>query len=310
MLSATLPMPLAFASAASASTGFHRIGSAIGGDLSADSGRAHSNVTGPVTELHNVPFPTVDGHSELLDVYEPTTPAPAGGRPVIVAIHGGGWRRFSKNGYGSRVAGAFVRDGYVVVAPNYVLSAPRKPTWPVNFEDVQASVLWVRNNADALDINPSKIVAMGESAGANLAALLGTYSTHAEGDGISAPVDAVVAFSTPTDLTTLYNESPLAGFAAAQFLGGSPEQVPAGYVAASPIDQITAGDPPVLLVHGRQDPLIPVSQAEKMAAALTAAGVRNRLILVNGTHNLQFPVHYANLIPSVVEFLNDTWNDE
>ena len=59
----------------------------------------------------------------------------------------------------------------------------------------------------------------------------------------------------------------------------------------------------MLLIHGRQDPLIPVSQSEDMAAALTAAGVTNRLILVNGTHDLDFPAHYANLIPDVVEFL-------
>ena len=87
------------------------------------------------------------------------------------------------------------------------------------------------------------------------------------GGGVSAAVDAVVASSTPTDLTTLYTESPLAGLAAAQFLGGSPEQVPANYIAASPIDHVSPGDPPMLLIHGRQDPLIPVSQSEEMQAA-------------------------------------------
>ena len=92
-----------------------------------------------MTELHNVPFPTVNGQSELLDIYMPTSPATAGGRPVIVAIHGGGWRRFNKAGYGSRVADAFVQNGYVVVAPDYVLSEPGSPTWPENLEDVQAA---------------------------------------------------------------------------------------------------------------------------------------------------------------------------
>jgi acetyl esterase/lipase len=260
-----------------------------------------------MTVAHNLPFPTIDGQSELLDVYTPASPAPAGGRPVIIAIHGGGWRRFNKNGYGSRVADAFVRDGYVVVSPNYVLSAPRSPTWPENFEDVQAAVRWVRSNAGTLGINPNEIVAMGESAGANLAALLGTYSTRSTGSGVSAAVDAVVASSTPTDLTMLYSESRLAGFAAAQFLGGTPAQVAASYLAASPIDQISSGDPPMLLIHGRQDPLIPVSQSEEMHNALTAAGVRNELILVNGGHALDFPPHYPSLIPDVLQFLSSTW---
>lgn len=262
-----------------------------------------------MTELHDVPFPTIDGQSELLDVYSPTGPTPDGGRPVIIAIHGGGWRRLDKAGYGSRVADAFVQDGYVVVAPNYVLSAPGNPTWPANFEDVQAAVRWVRGNATTLGINSNEIVAMGESAGANLATLLGVYSTQTSGASVSAAVDAVVASSTPTDLTTLYSESHLAGLAAAQFLGGSPSQVPASYIAASPVDQVAPGDPPMLLIHGRQDPLIPVSQSRELRAALTAAGVRNELILVDGGHELDFPPEYPELIPDVLSFLNTTWKN-
>jgi acetyl esterase/lipase len=276
---------------------------------SLQSGRDYSETARPWDEIHNVPFATVDGQSELLDVYMPHTPAPDAARPVIIAIHGGGWRRLDKAGYGSRVAAAFVRDGYVVVAPNYVLSEPGQPSWPVNLEDVQAAVRWVRSNAGTLGINPNEIVAMGESAGANLAALLGTYSTQSPGDEVSSAVDAVVASSTPTDLTTLYNESPLAGLATAQFLGGSPEEVPARYIAASPIDRVSPGDPPMLLIDGRQDPLVPVSQSEQMQAALTAAGVRNELILVDGEHDLDFPPHYSNLIPDVLEFLDTTWKD-
>jgi acetyl esterase/lipase len=269
----------------------------------------HPSSAVPWTVVQNVPFPTVDGQSELLDVYTPRTPPPAGGFPVMVTIHGGGWRRLDKTGYGLRNANVFTRDGYVVVAPNYVLSAKGSPTWPVNFEDVQAAVRWVRSNAGTMGFNANEIVAEGESAGANLAALLGTYSTQSTGATVSSAVDAVVAVSTPTDLTKLYSESPDAGFAAAQFLGGSPEQVPANYIAASPIDHVSPADPPMLLIHGRQDPLIPVSQSKEMQAALTAAGVRNELLLVNGGHGLDFPAHYSNLVPDVLEFLSATWKD-
>ncbi len=257
-------------------------------------------------QFPNVSFPTVDGQFEQLDVYEPTSSPPTGGRPVMIAIHGGGWRRFNKTGFGERIASAFVSQGYVVVAPNYELSAPGKPTWPVNFEDVQAAVRWVRTNATALDINPNQITAIGESAGANLAALLGTYSNETGGAGVSAAVDSVIALSTPTSLAALYAQSPLAGRAAAQFLGGTPSQVPANYAAASPIDHVAPGDPPMLLVQGRQDPLIPMSQSVAMANALAAAGVPHRLILVNGGHNLDFPGRYANLIPQMLEFLRET----
>jgi acetyl esterase/lipase len=253
-------------------------------------------------EAQNVSFPTVDGQYEQLDVYEPTSSVPAGGRPVMIAIHGGGWRRFNKTGFGERIASAFVSQGYVVVAPNYVLSAPDVPSWPMNLEDVQAAVRWVRTNAVALDLDPNEITAIGESAGANLAALLGTYSP---GAGLAA-VDSVIALSTPTSLAVLYDQSPLAGLAVKQFLGGTPAQVPASYAAASPIDHVAPGDPPMLLVQGRQDPLIPMSQSVAMAHALAAAGVPHQLILVNGGHKLDFPDHYVDLIPQMLEFLQET----
>jgi acetyl esterase/lipase len=259
--------------------------------------------------LHNVSFPTVGGQSEQLDVYLPATPPPVGGRPVLVAIHGGGWRRFDKSDYGPRIASAFVARGYAVVAPNYQLSAPGSPSWPVNLEDVQAAVRWVRANADALGLNPNEIAAIGESAGANLAALLGTYSPSAASalDGVSAAVDAVIAFSTPTDLTSLYDESPKAAIAVVQFLGGSPQQVPANYAAASPVDQVSPADPPMFLVQGSKDPLVPHSQAGELAAALAADGVRNQLVVVPGGHDLDFPAHYSNLVHKILEFLDATW---
>jgi acetyl esterase/lipase len=269
--------------------------------------RRDSHASGDWTVTQNISFPTVDGQSELLDVYEPLTAAAAGGRPVLVAIHGGGWRRFDKSGYGKRIASAFVSKGYVVVAPNYDLSAPGNPTWPVNFEDMQAAVRWVRGNAGMLGINSGEIAAIGESAGANLAVLLGTGSPDGSVGGVSPAVNAVVAFSTPADLAALQSESPLAAIAATQFLGGTPEQVPENYVAASPIDQVSSGDPPMFLVHGREDPLIPVSQSKDLAAALGTAGVRHQLVLVNGGHNLDFPVHYSKLIPQILEFLDTTW---
>jgi dipeptidyl aminopeptidase/acylaminoacyl peptidase len=120
----------------------------------------------------------------------------------------------------------------------------------------------------------------------------------------------VIAFSAPADLDTLYAQSRWAGLAAAQFLGGSPERVPSEYTAASPIDHVAPGDPPMFLVHGRQDPLVPVDQSEAMSAALAAAGVSHQLVLVNGGHDLDFPVHYGDLTHSLLEFLSTIWNDE
>jgi acetyl esterase/lipase len=207
-----------------------------------------------------------------------------------------------------------VPQGYVVVAPDYPLSSPGNPTWPINIEDVQTAVRWVRQNAGTFNIDVGRIVAMGESAGANLADLLGTGSPSAgpAGSVDSAAVEAVVSFSAPTDLAALYAASPNAGFAVAQMLGGPPAALPGSYIAASPVDQVSPADPPTFLVHGAIDPLVPVSQSEELAAALTRVGVRNQLVVIPGAgHDLDFPVKTPrNLVFQILEFLDTTWNDK
>ena len=137
----------------------------------------------------------------------------------------------------------------------------------------------------------------------------GLFAAKARAAAVSSAVEAVVAVSTPTDLTALYHQTHYAGSSAARVSGRLSPQVPANYVAASPIDHVSPGDPPMLLIHGRQDDVIPVSQSERMHDALDAAGVRNQLILVNGGHDLEFPAHYSNLVPDVLEFLATTWKD-
>lgn len=259
----------------------------------------------------NITYTAVGGHAQQLNVYMPAGTPPPGGWPVIMAIHGGGWRSQTNLDYGNRVASAFVPNGYAVIAPNYVLSAPGKSTWPLNLEDVQNAVRWTRINAAMFKLNPSQIVAMGESAGANLANLLGTYSPwDASGPGVSAAVQAVISFSSPTDLTTLYQDSSQARKAVAQFLGGPPPVLPASYAAASPVDLVGPNDPPVFLVHGASDPLVPVTQSAELAAALTNAGVPHQLVVIAGGHNLDFPVRTPrNLLSQILEFLSTTWKD-
>lgn len=240
---------------------------------------------------------------QLLDIYTPTGPAPASGWPAVIAIHGGGWFRFTKDQFGSVVA-PLARRGFVVVAIDYQLAFPGSPSWPANFEDVRDAVRWVRSHAPQLQVDPARLAALGESAGGHLAALLGTYpdgpvvadlgspaagSGESAGDSaLSARVQAVVDFYGPTDLAELAATSVVGGSRAEEFLGGAPGQVPGRYAAASPLDFVSSDDPPMLLIHGGRDHIVPVSQSEQLARALSAAGVRNRLIIVPGAgHDAQ-----------------------
>jgi acetyl esterase/lipase len=253
--------------------------------------------------VRNVIYRDIPGDQQALDLMVPDGPVPEGGRPVIVAIHGGGWRRFSKEEYEPTVA-AFARLGYIVAVPNYQLSKPGSPTWPINFEEIQDAVRWVRSHATDLGANPNKIAAMGASAGGHLAALLGTDTTPTSSD-VSAKVQAVVDFYGPTDLAALQSESKDASGAIHQFLGTTPAQDPALYAAASPISHVSASDPPFLIVQGTVDPVVVESQSSKLAATLSAAGVPNQLVMIPGAgHGFGLKVGGHNLLSQVDQFLS------
>ncbi|WP_165221300.1 alpha/beta hydrolase [Aquisphaera insulae] len=270
---------------------------------------------GSMAVYRNIVYTSNAGRVQKLDVYVPGGDVPPGGRPVILAIHGGGWRKRTKDDYGARVASAFLSEGFVVVAPNYQLSRKGQPSWPVNLEQVETAVDWIKGRASQYGINPARVVAMGESAGANLAELLGTpprSDAENNSSGMVSAVSAVVAFSGPSDLNSLYKASPRAGAAAARFLGGTPSQVPDLYSAASPALQERKGGVPMFLVHGAVDDLVPLAQSMEMAAALKQFEIPYQLVVLPGLgHDLDFPVGTPrNLIPQILEFLAGTWKDK
>jgi acetyl esterase/lipase len=270
------------------------------------------------TMLENIAYEQVAGRHETLNLYLPRGTPPAGGWPVLMAIHGGGWRRFSKNEYGPKVAGMFVSKGIAVVAMNYTLSARGAPSWPANFEDVRNAVRWARASAGQFGLDPNQFAAIGESAGGQLAALLGTNpdgpitsgGDAALGDAygaVSARVDAVIDFYGPTDLATLEEQS-IAAPAVVQFLGGTPAEIPQAYADASPVDHVTPASAPMLILQGTADNLIPPDQPSALAGALTSAGVVNRQISVAGApHGFEFQASGRKFVPVILAFLRGVW---
>src|SRR5712691_3000594 len=102
--------------------------------------------------------------------------------PALVCIHGGGWRIGNRQQLDQSIE-TFAGRGYVAVTVSYRLAPQAK--FPAQIEDCKATVRWLRANAKDLKINPERIGALGFSAGAHLACLLGTTDERdgLEGDG-------------------------------------------------------------------------------------------------------------------------------
>lgn len=252
-------------------------------------------------------YRAVEGREARLDLYLPEGPAPRGGRPAVIAIHGGGWRGGSKSDV-KGMALQLAEHGYVVAAIDYRLSRPGRPSWPTNFEDCREAVRWLRRHAADYQVDPRRIVALGVSAGGHLAALLGTHPDDPNAE-TSAQVQAVVDFYGPIDLAGTATSQSLPSTPVALMLGENHTAHPRRARAASPLAYVSPSAPPTLLIHGRDDELIPVEQSEALAAALDHAGVSNQLLIVDGAaHGFGFHVAERDILPDVLAFLDAAWN--
>ena len=203
--------------------------------------------------------------------------------PGLIFIHGGGWSGGNKESFNDFARQAAAR-GYVAATISYRL-AP-KHVFPAQIEDCKCAIRWMRAHAEELNVDPERIGAVGASAGAHLAMMLGTMNSDdgLEGDGPwaeqSSKVQAVVSFAGPTDLTVDF--PPVADRVLFDFIGGTLDAEGDMYREASPVTYVNRRDAPMLLFHGTADEIVPYKQAFRMATALTRAGVRGRVELLIG----------------------------
>jgi acetyl esterase/lipase len=208
----------------------------------------------------------------------------------VLLIHGGGWIRGERSDM-NRFARRLVRANFVVVNVDYRLAPAH--LFPAQLDDVRAALQWMRTNASGFHIDPSRIAAMGYSAGGHLALLLALDSRRG-GSGLKA----VVSGSAPTDLR-VYPDSPYVN----SLLGGPPDATrAAAYAAASPLVQVSSDDPPVFIYHGQQDKLVEIGQSDRLEAALRDARVEVVFEREPFGHALTFLLD-QQVFPKAVEFL-------
>ncbi|MBN2386852.1 MAG: alpha/beta hydrolase [Anaerolineales bacterium] len=229
--------------------------------------------------LLDVPYCTMDGEPQRMDVY---FPASGGPWPALVYIHGGGWTEGDKS-EATDLGAEMSARGYVVFSLNYRLYPAAR--FPAMIEDVKCAIRSMRAHASAYNLDPQRIGAMGASAGGHLAALLGTTDANAgfeAGEYLrqSSRVQAVVAMS---GLTDLGRDFPNRGIETLILVNFGRDQM----VSGSPVTYATPDDPPFLILHGDNDGVVPVEQGALMQEALTTAGAPSQLVIVtNGDHGL------------------------
>lgn len=234
--------------------------------------------------------------TQKLNLYLPAGDGPF---PVVVNIHGGGFKFGDRSMVGAVVGQALLDGGYAIASVDYRLSG--EATFPAAVQDVKAAVRFLRANAAQYKLNPDQIVAFGFSAGGNLASMVGTTGDVAEFDdpalgneGVSSRVQAVIDWFGPTDFGQMDEQAKAQGCGTSDqthstassfeslYLGATVAESPELVQKANPISYITADDPPFLLQKGDQDCTVPVGQSQLLADALKAAGIDVRFDLLKG----------------------------
>jgi acetyl esterase/lipase len=200
-------------------------------------------------------------------------PAGSGAPPVVVLVHGGGWRVGSRTDY-ARWARTLAGAGIAALSIDYRLAAPGAPSWPAALDDVVGAFAFVRAHGHALGVDAERIGVLATSAGAHLSA--------------AAVLSADTGVAAAVLVNGVYDLRAQAARGAPDSVGGligaSPQEAPATYAAASPAALAgTTGRAAGLswtLVYGERDPVVPPAQSETFAAVLRGLGADVRTVPV------------------------------
>jgi len=230
-----------------------------------------------------------------LDIYRPRGGGNARSAPTVVFFYGGAWKRGSREQYrfvGQRLAG----NGILTIVADY--RTYPAAGFPAFMDDAADAVAWARAHAGEYGGDPQRLFLAGHSAGAQIAALLGTDAHYLSQRGIQpAQLAGVIGLSGPYDFNVGTEYAPIFG---------APSQWP----KAQAVNYVDGEEPPFLLIQGEADHTVAVRNSTELADKLRAARVPVTLrLLPDAGHmttltGLYAPERAPEVLPAIVAFID------
>lgn len=228
--------------------------------------------------------------------------------PCVVWICGGGWLSIDKSAHLAYLS-QLARSGFVVASVEYRTS--NEAVFPTQIQDVKSAVRYLKAHSDRYSIDTERIGAMGESAGAYLAAMAGLVNDKQYDVGCyleqSSKVYAVCAWYPPTDISKFPYKSELQAQASFESLmfGKNVFTHKDEAVKISPVSCVTKDAPPFLMIHGSKDNTVPFSQSELLYDKLTESGCYAQLIELKGADHADINFYQDIVWENIINFFKE-----
>jgi acetyl esterase/lipase len=270
-----------------------------------------------IVQQQDVTYTTVQyaGHSRELkaDLFYPKQNIK--NLPVVVLVHGGGWRSGDKT-MNTPLAQQLAANGFFVMSAEYQLSLEAK--YPAGLHNLKAAIRWLRSNAKKFQLDVNRFAIIGGSAGGQLASLIGATNGNIQFEGqdgyeeFSSDVQAVVDLDGLLDFTDPENLAVkrTALSADAFWLEGHYDSIPDKWKTASALYQVTEKSPPFLFINSSQTRFH--AGCKSMVAKLNSLGIHSKVIeLKDAPHSYWlFEPWFTPMKDSIVLFLNQALKTE
>ncbi len=256
----------------------------------------------------DIVFATFGESTLAFDLYTPTGKTRDG---VIVWIHGGAWRSGSKE---KVPVLDLMKQGWALASVDYRLS--RTARFPAQIHDIKAAIRYLRAHQDRLSLKAERVFIVGASAGGHLAALAGVTNGHPELEGTvgehldaSSDIQGVISLFGASNLTTILDQSTPHGLsvrvpALDLFIGGHPDDVTEVARLASPVFHVDQDDPPLLMIHGDQDPQMPINQSIELLGKYESLGLEVDFAPLYGGKHGGAPFYDETRMERMLKFLS------